>query len=119
MVGGGGTHSAGYLARQAPPIVNLTFALNYAAHGLDVTGYRVTNVAIHILAALVVFEADDGSSLGEMIVFERPTETAVIQLEPGRYWVGCISGAAGTDVERIPRSESPELYVSFEVYAEE
>ena len=37
------------------PVVNLTFALNYAAGGLDVTGYHVVNVAIHLLAALVLF----------------------------------------------------------------
>ncbi len=37
------------------PIVNLTFAINYAFGGLDVTGYRLTNLAIHLLAALVLF----------------------------------------------------------------
>lgn len=37
------------------PLVNLSFALNFAAHGLSVTGYHVTNVAIHIAAALVLF----------------------------------------------------------------
>ncbi len=37
------------------PLVNLSFALNYAAGGLDVTGYRVANVALHALAALVLY----------------------------------------------------------------
>jgi protein O-mannosyl-transferase len=37
------------------PIVNLTFAINYAAGGLDVRGYRLTNLAIHLLAALTLF----------------------------------------------------------------
>jgi tetratricopeptide (TPR) repeat protein len=37
------------------PIVNLSFAVNYAAGGLDVRGYRVFNVAIHLLAALTLF----------------------------------------------------------------
>lgn len=37
------------------PLVNLSFALNYAAGGLDITGYRVTNVALHALAALVLY----------------------------------------------------------------
>jgi protein O-mannosyl-transferase len=37
------------------PVVNLTFALNYAVGGLAVTGYHVVNVAIHLLAALVLF----------------------------------------------------------------
>jgi tetratricopeptide (TPR) repeat protein len=37
------------------PLVNLSFALNYAVSGLDVRGFRVTNLAIHLLAALVLF----------------------------------------------------------------
>lgn len=37
------------------PLVNLSFALNYAVSGLDVRGYHVTNVALHLLAALVLF----------------------------------------------------------------
>jgi protein O-mannosyl-transferase len=36
------------------PIANISFALNYAAHGLDVRGYRVANVAIHLLCGLFV-----------------------------------------------------------------
>ncbi len=32
----------------------LTFALDYALHGLDVAGYHVVNLAIHLLAALAV-----------------------------------------------------------------
>ncbi|HZM95773.1 MAG TPA: tetratricopeptide repeat protein [Vicinamibacterales bacterium] len=37
------------------PIVNLTFALNYAAGGMDTRGYRLTNLAVHLLAALTLF----------------------------------------------------------------
>lgn len=37
------------------PLVNLTFALNYAAGALDPRGYHLTNLAIHLLAALVLF----------------------------------------------------------------
>ena len=33
----------------------LTFALNYNLHGLDVTGYHVTNIAIHIINAFLVY----------------------------------------------------------------
>jgi hypothetical protein len=33
----------------------LTFALNFKMHGLDVTGYHVVNLAIHILTALAVY----------------------------------------------------------------
>jgi hypothetical protein len=39
----------------ARPVVNLSFALNYAMFGLDVRGYHVTNIAIHIAAALVLY----------------------------------------------------------------
>jgi tetratricopeptide (TPR) repeat protein len=37
------------------PLVNLTFALNYAMSGLDVWSYHATNLAIHFLAALALF----------------------------------------------------------------
>jgi hypothetical protein len=37
------------------PLVNLSFALNYAVHGLDVRGYHVVNLAIHVLAAITLF----------------------------------------------------------------
>lgn len=37
------------------PLVNLSLAVNYAAGGLDVTGYHATNVAFHVLTALLLF----------------------------------------------------------------
>lgn len=37
------------------PLVNLTLALNYRAGRLDPTGYHAFNVAIHILAALLLW----------------------------------------------------------------
>ncbi len=37
------------------PLVNLSYALNYALGGEHVVGYRVVNVAIHALAALTLF----------------------------------------------------------------
>jgi Tfp pilus assembly protein PilF len=36
------------------PFAVLTFALNYRAHGLAVAGYHAVNLAIHLLAALLV-----------------------------------------------------------------
>lgn len=36
------------------PLVNLTFALNYAGGGLSVAGYHAVNIGIHILAALAL-----------------------------------------------------------------
>ncbi len=37
------------------PLVNLSFALNYALGGRDVTGYHVGNIAIHLACVLVLF----------------------------------------------------------------
>jgi tetratricopeptide (TPR) repeat protein len=37
------------------PLVNLSFALNYAAGGLAVFGYHLVNVALHLACALLVF----------------------------------------------------------------
>ncbi len=37
------------------PVVNVSFALNYAAGELNVRGYHATNLAIHLLAGLALF----------------------------------------------------------------
>src|SRR5271155_1237956 len=37
------------------PILNLSFAINYAIGGLSETGYHVANVAVHITCALLLF----------------------------------------------------------------
>jgi Flp pilus assembly protein TadD len=37
------------------PVLNLTFALNYAFGDLNTTGYHVVNLAIHLLAGLALF----------------------------------------------------------------
>ncbi|MCX6952485.1 MAG: hypothetical protein NTV51_10010 [Verrucomicrobia bacterium] len=37
------------------PVVNVSFALNYALGGEDVLGYHAVNLAIHALAALTLF----------------------------------------------------------------
>lgn len=37
------------------PLVNFSLALNYAAGGLDVRGYHLVNLAIHLLAGLTLF----------------------------------------------------------------
>jgi tetratricopeptide (TPR) repeat protein len=37
------------------PVVNLTFAINYAISGLDVRGFHAGNLLIHLLAALALF----------------------------------------------------------------
>ena len=37
------------------PLVNLSFALNYALGGVDPTGYHVANIAIHLLCGHLIF----------------------------------------------------------------
>ena len=37
------------------PLVNLSFAIDYAIAGLDVRVYHLTNIAIHLLCALILF----------------------------------------------------------------
>ena len=37
------------------PLVNLSFAINYAMGGLNVAGYRVVNLALHLACALLIF----------------------------------------------------------------
>ena len=37
------------------PLVNFSFALNYAVGGLDVFGYHLVNIALHLMCALLVF----------------------------------------------------------------
>ncbi len=37
------------------PLLNLTFALNYAVHRLEVGGYHAVNLLIHVAAALTLF----------------------------------------------------------------
>ena len=37
------------------PLVSLTFAVNYALGGLDVRGYRLVNIVIHVVNALLLF----------------------------------------------------------------
>ena len=37
------------------PVVNVSFAINYAIVGRHVEGYRLTNIGIHVLCALALF----------------------------------------------------------------
>ncbi|MGA3007151.1 MAG: hypothetical protein ABSE59_04595, partial [Opitutaceae bacterium] len=51
------------------PVVNLSLAVNYAMGGLAVRGYHEVNLAIHILAGLVLF------GLVRRTLLERPTSS--------------------------------------------
>ena len=37
------------------PLVSLTFAINYALNGLNVRGYRLVNITLHVVNALLLF----------------------------------------------------------------
>ena len=37
------------------PVANISFALNYYFHGLDVTGYHIVNIIIHLLAGIMLY----------------------------------------------------------------
>ena len=37
------------------PVANISFALNYYFHGLNVTGYHIVNITIHLLASIMLF----------------------------------------------------------------
>ena len=47
--------SASTVGLQSRPVVNLSFALNYAFGGLNTWPYHLTNLAIHVLAGLALF----------------------------------------------------------------
>jgi tetratricopeptide (TPR) repeat protein len=47
--------SWGTVSGTTRPLVQLTLAANWAVHRLDVVGYHVVNIAIHVLAALVLY----------------------------------------------------------------
>ena len=46
----------GYHTFKSRYIGYLTFALNYKVHGLDVTGYHIVNILIHITTALLLYQ---------------------------------------------------------------
>ena len=52
------------------PLLNLTFALNYAVHGLDGRGYHVVNVAIHAAAE----QPKNGTSKDTLLEVDQPME---------------------------------------------
>ncbi len=45
----------GYHTFRSRYVAYLTFALNYRLHGLDVTGYHILNLSIHISTAILLY----------------------------------------------------------------
>jgi tetratricopeptide (TPR) repeat protein len=65
------------------PLVNLSFAVNYALGGLDVRGYHLFNLGVHLLAALVLFG-----------IVRRTLDLPAVQAELGRRSVGLAAACA-------------------------
>jgi hypothetical protein len=59
-------------------ISRLTLTLNYRLHGMDVTGYHVVNLAIHILNALLVYSL-------AMLAFRTPLMESSASREKARH----------------------------------
>lgn len=83
------------------PLVNLSFALNYAVGGLDVVGYHAVNVALHAACALLLFgicrrtlsslrgpASLDGSAARQRDAgpFETRSNTTVLALAAALLW---------------------------------
>lgn len=49
------------------PVVDLTLAMNYATGRLNVRGYHVVNLAVHVLAALMLFGVVRRTLLGQRL----------------------------------------------------
>lgn len=68
------------------PLVSVTFAINYALGGNDVTGYRVVNVSIHLACALLIY-----GLVRRTIVTRGPSwltsEAASVALASALIWV--------------------------------
>lgn len=69
------------------PVVNLTFAVNYAIGGLDVTGYHVTNLAIHLLAALALYGIVRRALLLKRVPRGLHDDAGLVALAAAMLWV--------------------------------
>ncbi len=69
------------------PVVNFSLAVNYALGGLDVWGYHVLNLAIHILAALVLYGVVRRTLLGPSLRERYGDEAPWLALAVALIWV--------------------------------
>jgi protein O-mannosyl-transferase len=60
------------------PLLNLTFAANHAVHGLNVWGYRATNIAIHLANGLLL--------VGILVRCFAADPTAHNRVQQGQAW---------------------------------
>jgi tetratricopeptide (TPR) repeat protein len=88
------------------PLLNLTFAINYALGGLNPWGYHAVNLAIHILAALTLFGILRRTFLLPGVL-PLPSLPSVLPL-PSRERAG-VRGAADTPDAARPASTATLL----------
>lgn len=69
------------------PLVNLSFALNYAFGGTSVRGYHATNLIIHVLAGLVLF-----GLVRRILTGWSPASREPMSPEPATWWALAVAG---------------------------
>ncbi len=69
------------------PVVSVSLALNYALGGLDPRGYRVVNIAVHVLAALVLFGIVRRTLLGPVLSSRFGRHATALGFACGLVWM--------------------------------
>ncbi len=76
-----------YLAHTSRPVVDLSLALNFALGGLEVAGYHLVNLIIHIGAGLVLFGIIRRTLLGSALRQRYGASAAFIALVAALLWL--------------------------------
>ncbi len=69
------------------PVVNLTFAINYAIGGFDVAGYHAVNIGIHLLCGLLVFLLLGQTLRSNRVTQDLPTHQVRIAFATALIWL--------------------------------
>jgi tetratricopeptide (TPR) repeat protein len=69
------------------PILSLSFSLNYAFGGYNVLGYHIVNLAIHILAALILYAIVRRTLLSDRLKERFGGHSAVLALIIAAVWL--------------------------------
>ena len=68
------------------PVVDLSFAVNYAVDGLNVRGYHAVNLAVHIMAALTLFAVVRRTLLSERLAARFKQASPWLALTAALIW---------------------------------
>lgn len=68
------------------PLASLSLALNYAAGGLDVRGYHVVNIALHLACAFLVFSIVRRTAAFVAVSRGSPAEASLVALAAALLW---------------------------------